>query len=148
MRSRLALAVAAVALAAACGGEDDSVRLSRAEFVEQADAICADADGQIAALGEPTSLGELAEYGAEAIAINEEAFAALRALDAPEELQAQLDEAYGLLERQIELSRELVAAAEAGESDQVNAVGTEIGQVNDRADAIARDIGLRECGSD
>ncbi len=76
MQARLGavVALAAVALAAGCGGGGDGGgdRLTAEEFVQQADAICADANEQIDALGEPQSMEELATMAAEALSISEQ----------------------------------------------------------------------------
>jgi hypothetical protein len=143
-----ALAALAAAIAAGCGGGGDGERLTREEYIQQADAICADVNQQIEALGEPTSLQGLATIGAEAVSATEQGLDALRELQAPEEFEAQVNEAYDLLERQNELGREVVDAAEAGDEAEVNRLIDEISTVDEQADQIAQDLGLQECGKD
>jgi hypothetical protein len=143
------LAVLAVAAAtAACGGGDGGGgELSREEYVAQADAICERTNEQEAALGEaPSSLPALAEYLEKQKEIAEDQLTALRELDPPQQLEEQVDEAYGLLDQVVGKIDEAVAAAQAGDVATLTAVGGEAQKLAAQADRIANEIGLTVCG--
>jgi hypothetical protein len=149
MRAAL-VAVAFVAVAAlgagACGssGED---RLSSEEYVTAADAICKDANDRIDALPDPQTKDELIAYISQARTIGDEELAALRGLSPPAELEDRANEAYELLEQQLALTDDLEQAVRDEQYDRVDELTSRGQALNDRADAIAGEIGLRECRS-
>ncbi len=141
-------ALAAVALAAGCGGGGDGDRLTKEEYIQQADAICADATGQIDGLGEPQSLEDLAAMTKQAVAIAAAQLEKLRALVPPEEIEEQVNRAYDLLEQQNGVADEIVAAAEAGDAEKIQQLVDEAAPLEQEGDDIAANIGLQECGSE
>ncbi len=148
---RAAAAVAALALAgvaAGCGGGGGGDRLSKEEYIAQADAICKQANEEIDALGEPATLEEIVTLAASAIEIQEESLAELRALKPPEEDEATLNEAYDLVEQQVEVGKQVKAAAEAGDMETIQTLIAENDPLDEQADQIALDYGLTECGND
>lgn len=148
---RAAAAVAAFALAgvaAGCGGGGGGDRLSKEEYIAQADAICKQANEEIDALGEPATLEEIVTLAASAIKIQEESLAELRALKPPEEDEATLNEAYDLVEQQVEVGKQVKAAAEAGDMETIETLIAENDPLDEQADQIALDYGLTECGND
>ena len=151
MRTRAAAAVAALALAGVatgCGGGGGDERLSKEEYIAQADAICKQANEEIDALGEPSSLEEIATLAADAIEIQTKSLADLRALKPPEADEAKLNEAYALIDQQVGLGKEILEAAEAGDLEKIQEILAEGEPIDDQADAIAADYGLTECGND
>ncbi len=151
MRVRAAGAVAALALAgvaAGCGGGGGGDRLTKEEYITQADAICKAANEKIDALGEPSSLEEVATLAADAIEIQEASLAELRALKPPEADETKLNEAYALVEQQVGLGQEILEAAEAGDLEKIQEILAEGEPIDDQADAIAAEYGLTECGND
>jgi protein-tyrosine-phosphatase len=156
MRRRVTLiAVAAVCvLAAACGSDDngsgataESQRLTKEEYIAQADAICQEADAKIDAVPEPQSTEELAEYGEQVVEVGQEQLDRLRALRPPQADETTINEAYDLIEQQLAIANDLVDAAREGELEQVQELLAQGEQLNDQADQIAADYGLTECGS-
>jgi hypothetical protein len=150
MRARVVAlaALAALALAAGCGGGGggDGDPLTTEEFLQQADAICAEANQQLDALGEPQTIQELATMAPEALSISEQSLDSLSELNPPEDLQAQYDRALELLGQQNALAQELVTAAEAGDQAQIQAIASEAEPLDTEADGIAAELGLTECG--
>ena len=143
-----AAAIAAAALAAACGGSGGSDRLTKEEYIQEADAICADANQQINALGEPQDLEQLAAMSEQAVTIAEQQLAKLRALVPPEEIEEQVNRAYDLVEQQNGIAEEIAAAAKAGDADKIQQLVDEAAPLEQEGDDIAANIGLQECGSD
>ena len=85
---------------------------------------------------------------ASAIEIQEESLAELRALKPPEEDEATLNEAYDLVEQQVEVGKQVKAAAEAGDMETIQTLIAENDPLDEQADQIALDYGLTECGND
>jgi len=145
-RPNLALALALVLVLAGCGGDEDE-RLSRAEFVDRATAICERAEQRIGELGEPGSVEELAGYAREARAITEESVGELRELDPPEALEPGFDRYLERAGEVIELLGELEGAAEDGDSEEALRIAGQIGTSAD-AQGAARAAGIPACEED
>ena len=148
MRRVLVFAVLALAtILAGCGGGGGDDRLSKEEFIAEADAICKQANEQIDALGEPT-LENIDEYLADAEAISREQLGQLRALKPPAADEATLNGAYDLIEQQIALAADGVEALKSGDQAAFEQVNAQITTIEAEADQIARDYGLQECGKE
>ena len=152
-RSAIALVVACL-FAAACGSDESSnadggaERLTKEEYIAQADAICQEANAAIEAVPEPQSAEELAEYGEQVVEIGQDQLDRLRALRPPAADEATINGAYDLIEQQLAIANDVVAAARDNDLEQVQELLAQGEQLNDQADQIARDYGLTECGSD
>jgi len=141
-----AFAVLVAAVAAGCGGGGGGDRLTKEEYIAQADAICKTANEELDALAEPTSMEEIASLAGSAIAIQEDALAKLRELQPPEADQATLDEALDLVGQQVEIGRQVAEAAKAADQAKIEELIAQIDPLNTQADQIATDYGLVECG--
>ena len=141
---RLTAGVVALAfLASACGGEKE--RLSRQEYVRQVDAICKKFEDDLDALEEPANADEVAAFVDEAHRVAEDGVADLKELKPPAELEAKVD---AWLELNDERVKEIGRAAEATKSGDVSAIveiAREAEETDEKADALAREIGLDEC---
>jgi hypothetical protein len=137
------LAVPALALAA-CGGED---KLTRQEFVAQADKICADADRKTQALPDPKSPDDLAALIKQAKPIAEQQRDQLRDLQgkAPDEVAGDFGRALDLLDQQLPILDEVAAAGT--DLTKVQAASQKGAKLDQEADGLAKKIGLKECGS-
>jgi hypothetical protein len=143
--------LAACLLAAGCGSDDDAdgegARLTKAAFITRADAICTDANDRIDAIPEPQTTEELAELGRQVLAIGREQLARLRALRPPAADEETINGAYDVIEEQLGVAEELVAAAEEGDLQGLQELLEQGERLDARGDRIARDYGLKECGS-
>jgi hypothetical protein len=148
-RRPAAVAAAGMLVLAGCGGDGDGgERLSKDEWIEQADAICAQANEDVEALEEPTALDEIAAFTDEASGISREALADLRALRPPEEDQATVDEMLDLVEQQIEIGEQIGEAAADGDQAEVQRLAAEAEPIEAEANEQARAYGLADCGED
>jgi len=149
-RPRLAVVVACL-LAAACGSDDDAdgdgARLTKTAFIAKADAICQEANDRIDAIPEPQTTEELAQLGRQVLDIAREQLARLQALRPPAADEETIDEAYDVIEEQLGVAEELVAAAEEGDLQGLQELLEQGERLDARGDRIARDYGLKECGS-
>ena len=147
-RAPLLLLAAALALAGCGGGDTAGGTLTKAEFVAQANAICKDYDARITALGEPGSIDDLVGLAEKAKPIAEDGVAKLRALKAPEKLQASYDKYLATGDVNIELLVQLGEAAKSGDVAAIEKIGTGGEDNADKAHGIAAELGLTECAKD
>jgi hypothetical protein len=140
-------AVGAAALIAGCGGGSDT---SSADVRAQADEICADANERIGALTEPGPAAEVLPYLRAVLPIQAEELERIRALDQPEDLRADFEEATDLLQQRQDAIEQAADRIEAGEDPEavIREVGPEITRLRDEARAKAQEIGLSVCGAD
>ncbi len=133
---------------AGCGGDGDGDdQLTRAEFVEQATAICDRAEARLGELGAPGSIEELEAYASEAQTVTSDTVAELRELEPPEALEDGFDRYLARVEEVIGQLGELEEAAGAGNEAEASRIAGEIGDSAEAEDA-ARAAGLEACESD
>jgi hypothetical protein len=146
---RLALWAAPILLlclaAAGCGGGGGGGgdRLSAAEYREQADAICKQADEDLRALPQPKSAAELNDFVDKVEPIVNGAVDDLDDLNPPEDLEQAHD-------RWVNQNRDVLNALDDLRNASATTIrqrATEFANLSDRATKTARDdLGLDECG--
>lgn len=149
-RSLLSGLLLGVLVLAGCGGGGGGgeERLTKEEWIAQADAICKRAAQEIDALGTPQSLDEVAELAAKASEIGRRELGEIRALQPPEEDEATIEEMLALSDQLIDIGEKIGAAAEEGDLAEVQKLLQEGEPINDQADQLAQDYGLEECGQE
>jgi hypothetical protein len=147
---RTAIVISAVAIlvviAAGCGGDSD--RLTRAEYVEAADAICRDAQQKNSDLGEPRSLEEMVAFLEKSQALSEEELVKLEALNPPVADEAQVQRARELNRQLIAMMGDLRSALEAADEARSQEIVDEANRMTLEADEIAANLGLVVCRVD
>jgi hypothetical protein len=138
----------AAALIAGCGG-GSSGSSSADDFRRQADQVCADANERIAAVPEPTSNAQILDTLQAGLPIQADELAQLKALDPPDDLQADFDQAIDLLQQRQDA---IQAAADkiANGDDPATVIQQADAQIDDlrsQAQAKAKDLGLTVCGT-
>jgi hypothetical protein len=144
------MTAAGMLLLAGCGGDGDAEaeRLSKTEWIEQADEICVQANEEVEALTDPTTLDEIGAFTDEASGISRDALADLRALRPPEEDEATVDEMLDLVEQQIEIGEQIGEAARNGDQAEVERLVAEAEPLEAKADEMGRQYGLDDCADD
>jgi protein-tyrosine-phosphatase len=139
-----ALLSTAVLLLAACGSDEDA----KAEYVEQATAICSEAKAELDAQERPATPEGFAPYVQRVVEIGEDAAEQLLALEPPEDDRAELEQKLlDPLAAQLEEGREYAAKVEAAGTDTSKLLPL-LGQVPDTGDidlAYAQEYGLSAC---
>jgi hypothetical protein len=130
--------------AAACGGGGED-RLSREEFISQADAICLKYAKDAAAVGLPESFADFGEWAPEAKAISERVLRELRALEPPEDLEEEYDRLIFSNKEQVDRLGELARAGAEGDRARVEEIAEEGSQTEPGDDRLANQIGFRDC---
>jgi hypothetical protein len=159
----LALAAVAALAIAGCGGDDDTTDattaatgasgvagapLTQEEFVSQGNQICGDVNDQLNAMTAPSNdLGSIAQFASDGLAIIEPALAQFQAITPPADLQSKWDDFLSKADQQIELTKQMQAAAEAGDKQQVKDLLGQI-QAMDDDGALAKELGLDVCAQE
>jgi hypothetical protein len=157
----LALAAAAALAIAGCGGDDETTDtsgtsgatgasgapLTQEEFVSQGNAICGDVNDQLSAMQAPTNdLDSVAQFASDGLAIIEPALAEFQGMTPPADLQSTWDEYLSRADQQVELTKQLQTAAEAGDAQKVNSLLAQIQKLDN--DDLDRELGLDVCAED
>lgn len=149
-RSSAALA-AVVLLAGGCfggsGGGSSSSGVSHAQFVSQAQAICATYQKRIALLKGATTLPQLAEQGRRAIALEAAELKRLRALTPPAADRSAFDHMLDSLQTGIGTAQDLVAAADAGNTAKVASDAATLREQLAATNKLAQPFHLALCAS-
>jgi hypothetical protein len=141
----IALGVTAATLVAGCGGDD---RLTREEFVSEADAICEEFDQRLDDVPEPESADDVERFADEARPVIEDGLAELRALQPPEELEEQWNELMDKNDEALEVLDDLSQAAASADEARLQEISEEASRQDAETDRMARAMGLENCGSD
>lgn len=149
----LALLVGAALVLSACGGDDSPEQpivvpttttggpLDKAEFIEEADAICAEANaaiGTFVAAGEGfTAAGEIAD-------LRQGVVDDIRNLGAPDEDRTTLDTFLAGMEAQVEAGEKIALANERG--TDTSQFESELDSAQSETATAAESYGFSECG--
>lgn len=148
MRGALLLLAGSVALAGCGGGGGgDGDRLSQAELVTKADAICQEYEAKLDALGQPQNEEELADFADKAIPIAKDGRDKLGELNPPENQQENYDRWLEQGDRAIEIVEDLRDAAEDGDQAEIQRIAQEAEQVDQESNRLAEQLGFKECGA-
>ncbi len=140
--------VLAAVLVAACGGggDDGGERLSKADFIAQADTICHEAIADVQAIPEPASEEEAQAAFAELKGILDGMLDDLRGLQPPAADEDTLEEMYDKIDRLVTLSGEALDVAAVGDREEYASIETEATQLEDEIKQIAETYGFESCG--
>lgn len=137
----------------ACGGDggDNPVEqddtLTKAEYIEEADAICKSAAEDFETLEQPQSVEELEPFVNEAQERTETLISDLRDLEPPDEISDDVDTILTNLEQSVERFPDLLQAAKDQDVATIQEINTEIQENVNAANEAAQEIGLEQCGN-
>jgi hypothetical protein len=146
----LLLAVAVPAfVAAGCGGGSD--RLTKAEFVTRADAICAKYERRVRAAMRGVPAGDSAQLATaieRVLPVIREGNDELRALSPPENLQSRYDRWMQLADGEVDAAQKLNDALRDNDQPGVQTAFRQLQQRDADQDRLAREqLGLTGCAS-
>lgn len=146
MVRRLAPLAFLVLVASACGGSGG--RLSHAQLVERANAICRKFNQQLKALPQPANPLEIGAYIRKAVPLEQIAFTSLRKLKAPKSDEATYKLFIAQVQRETALAQdELVPATQAPTNPtHVRFILTKLAAMDRQGNALAKELGLSICG--
>lgn len=142
---RLALTLTCAVVLAACGGGGG---LSAEEYRSQGNAACDRYEEDVQALPQPESIEDVPAYAEGAQQRLDTLIDDLEALEPPSELRDQHDQLIVLGRESVEEIGKLKAAGESGQQSEIEAVLQSAGELDDRSDAIATELGLTQCAED
>ena len=134
---------AATALAACTSGSG----ISKEDFVADADDVCREADERIDEIGQPRVEEGVFEYVEQAEEISADLVADLRALDAPEGDQDEVDRMIDGLEEATGLLGGLARATIDRDAKEVQKLQLQIQQITDDVSEFAESYGFEVCGA-
>jgi hypothetical protein len=138
----------ATALLAGCGGGGDGDTLTREGYASRADAICAKYEQQTDALDRPATLAELANVADDVIPILKKARAELRDLSPPADEEQTADswlDQFDVIISDVEKIRD---KAKENDSAGVQQLAQPALEHNNRANALAKQLGMTTCAED
>jgi hypothetical protein len=145
---RLVAALCAGAVAVAgCGGGGGGERLTQAEFVAQADAICGKYEARLDALGRPTNVAELGSFADKALPIARDGREELGRLRPPEELEDTYDAWLEQGDEAIEIVERLRDAAEDGDQAEIQKIAQDAQRADAESNRLAGELGFEQCGA-
>jgi hypothetical protein len=142
-----ALALGIAGLAAACGG-DGGGALTREEYADRLNEICREFDEFEEEVGEPTGLADFAEKGGRLADRFEEGLSEVREFEPPEEVADTAGAFVENGERQLELVRRVLDAAEDGDEERIQELVDEGDPIDVEGDRLARELGAGVCADD
>jgi hypothetical protein len=148
MRSFAVCLIVVAAMAAGCGGGDDEEAGSpETSFAADADAICAEqARAELAAFADNVAPGEVAPGYLEGVESARRAAAEdLAALTPPEAESASVEALVAEVESSASLVADAVAAADAGDTAELDRLRLRSREVRDAINAAAAEAGLTDC---
>jgi PII-like signaling protein len=129
-------------LVAGCGGDD---RLSREEFVSEAEAICQEFDRRVEEVDEPQSADDVERYVNEVRPVIEDGLNELEELQPPEEIEEQWNELVAKNDEGLQMLDDLAEAGTNGDEARLQEITEDATRRDNESDRIAREIGLQEC---
>jgi hypothetical protein len=163
MKRLMAVVFSGVLLLGACSSDDgddsaddtvDETTTSEADtpafadWQEAADELCEESDDAIAELPEIESIDDFADVGPDALEIAQAQYDDMVDLGLPDEQADVVEEVLELLDEQLALTEDLIAAAEEGDDAAVEEILAEGTDLEDQLADLADDLELEVCGQD
>jgi hypothetical protein len=118
----------------------------QAEFIKEADTVCADHERQISLIPPPqTYLRDFAVYMRRVVPIARQQNVRLRQIDVPEDDAADFRRMLGLLDQQLDIWEQAAEQAFNGNEQQAQATFAESLGPGEEAQRIAAEIGFFSC---
>jgi hypothetical protein len=134
------------ALVAGCGGGGSSnAKLSRADFVKKADAICADYNSKTAKLGTPNSYDAIVTYAQELQKIAKESVGKFKQLNPPDDERANWKAYAKSGDELIATAKQLEQAGKKKDTVALTRILNESRKRSDESHRIAARMGTPEC---
>ena len=161
MRALLIVFMTALAFGlAACGSDDDDDgggATTKADFIEQADAICARVNSQIGEINEEVQgvtgsekqkLAKLAPIFERAATTQDDAIEEFRELEPPAEDEDLIDRYLDAAEEQSEVLRGMAEGADAGDAKAYASAARKLPEISEKRRQLIADYGFEQCGGE
>lgn len=141
MKSARIWGAAALLVLAAC-----SSGLSKEEYIEQADRICAEADAKTEDLEPPKNPAELEGFIEEANEVTSALLSDLRELEPPEEGRETIEQMLAKIEEAQSYLPQISEAARARDTQELGRIAQQLQSAASEANELAQEYGLERCG--
>jgi hypothetical protein len=152
-------ALAAILVASGCGSSDSapvtgvsgasgangSTALTKAGFVKQADAICAEANSAIDSLSVGATTGDESLQASQELEITRSELQSLQALSPPDADRSTLNDFLAALKDEVDALTRLNSAVAAG--GDTSAADSEVASARANAEQAATEYGMKDCGN-
>jgi hypothetical protein len=145
---RALILLLATTVVAGCGGGGGGDALTRDEYAAKADAICAKYKKQTDALDRPATLSDLADVADDVIPILEKARGELRDLKPPADEQTTASSWLDQFDVVIADVEKIRDKAKENDSAGVQKIAQPALDHNNRANALAKRLGMTTCAED
>lgn len=142
MKNARIWAVAALLVLSACSDG----RLTKEEYIERADELCAEADAKTRELDPPKSPAELEEFVGRAQEITADLVADLRELEPPEEGRETIEQMLAKTEETMAYLPQIEEAVRAGERRRLASIAQDLQSSAAEANRLAQEYGFERCG--
>lgn len=133
--------IASVVVLATDGG------VSKEEFIDQTDAICAQKRAEADELTDPTDLESTGTFFSQIVPILEDQISEIRALEAPEDDRDVLDQWLDTQERLVEIFGRAADAASAGDQPGFDEAFADANAAQLESSRLAEEFGFEVCGA-
>ncbi len=149
MRKLFALSTVIVVTAAACGASGSGGRLSHAQLVQRANAICDTIDKQLKALPQPTSVLDIGAYIKKAVPLEQTALVKMKKLKPSQSDESSFNLYVTQLQREVTLAQtELVPATQAPtNAKHVQFVLAKRTTMDKQGNSLANKLGFATCAT-
>jgi len=144
MLKYLCAPLALLALAVAGCGED---KPSKKEFVADLDAVCKKSNEKIQKLDNPTTIKQIPTFVRESRVVLDDSIKEAEKLELPDEDGDKFKSYISDSKKSLSALNELEQAAEQDNEAEIKRIFTETTKDNQKRDAEAKGLGLKQCGS-
>lgn len=144
---RPAVVFATVPLAVTFGGGGGGACLGAVEYAARADAVCRVIALRQSRIAAPSTVAGIPAYADRALPLLDEELDRLRSLRPPQEIEDHVNARLKTTGETRRLLGDLRRAAEDGDAQRVRELGAKGTEIDDRRDALAREIGLADCAN-
>ena len=137
--------VTGVSGASGASGADGSAALTKAGFIKQADAICAEANSAIDSLSAGATTSDESLQTSQELEITRSELQSLQALTPPDEDRSTLNDFLTALKNEVDALTRLNSAVAAG--GDTSAADSELASARANAEQAATDYGMKDCGN-
>lgn len=137
--------VTGVSGASGASGPSGSTALTKAGFIKQADAICAEANSAIDSLTGGATTGDESLQASQELDITRSELQSLQALTPPDEGRSTLNDFLSALKDEVDALTQLNSAVAAG--GDTSTADSELASARANAEQAATDYGMKECGN-
>jgi hypothetical protein len=139
------IAIGAVLVLSSCGGSGGGKRLTKAQFTEKANALCASFNTAEKAAGNPSSVAAAVAYFEKLTPLYEKRVGSLEKLKPPASEAADVKSLVAIEKNEASLAKQLLAALKKNDTTKANELVASGNSNSKKAKPLYEKLGLTEC---